>query len=147
MAMFRIGPLMQYIYLNLKRFARVCSHIHCFNSHIKCLTAYLLHHKLRKAFSLLYRRHHELVSKFVVRLKSLFHQGLSELEFNGDLAKAVVLMWFSVACCDVRVLVMFHLIIILLVRSWLLSDHLLGNSCPLSWSLVLIVFCLFAFCF
>ena len=68
----------------LKRFPRGCSHVHCFNSHIECLTAYLLqqghrYHKLRKAFSLLYRRHHELVSKFIVRLKSLFHQGLSEL--------------------------------------------------------------------
>ena len=32
-----------------------------------------------------YRRHHELVSKFNVRLKSLLHQGLSEPEFYGDL--------------------------------------------------------------
>ena len=42
-------------------------------------------HKLRKAFSKLYRRHHELISKFNVRLKSLLHKGLSETEFNGDL--------------------------------------------------------------
>ena len=42
---------------------------------------------------------------------------------------------------------MFHLIafIILLVRFWLLSDHLLGNSCTLGWPFVLIVFCLFVF--
>ena len=52
----------------------------------------------------------------------------------------------SVACFRVRVSVMFHLmfVIILLVRFGLLSGHLLGNSCPLGWSFVLIVFCLFA---
>ena len=52
----------------------------------KCLTAKLLkqgyqYHKLRMAFSKLYRQHHELVSKFNAGLKSLFHQGLSEPEF------------------------------------------------------------------
>ena len=41
--------------------------------------------KLRKAFSKFYRRHHELVSKFDVRLKSLLQRGLSEPEFYGDL--------------------------------------------------------------
>ena len=56
----------------------------------KCLTAKLLkqgnrYHKLRKAFSKFYRRHHELISKFNVGLKSLLHQGLSEPEFYGDL--------------------------------------------------------------
>ena len=40
---------------------------------------------LRKDFSKFYRRHHELVSKFNVGLKSLLRQGLSELEFYGDL--------------------------------------------------------------
>ena len=40
---------------------------------------------LRKTFSKLYRRHYELVSKFNVGLKTLFHQGRSELEFYGDL--------------------------------------------------------------
>ena len=35
------------------------------------------------------------------------------------------------------------LINILLVRFGLLSGHLLGNSCPLCWISVLIVFCLF----
>ena len=34
-----------------------------------------------------------------------------------------------------------------LVRFWLLSGHLLGNSCPLGWPYVLIVFCLFVFFF
>ena len=42
-------------------------------------------HKLRDAFSKFYRRHHELVSKFNVGIKSLLHQGLSEPEFYGDL--------------------------------------------------------------
>ena len=51
----------------------------------------------------------------------------------------------SVACFGVRVSVMFHrmFVIILLVRFGLLSDHLLGNSFPLGWPFVLIVFCLF----
>ena len=37
------------------------------------------------------------------------------------------------------------LFIILLRRFWLLSSHLLGNSCALGWPFVLIVFCLFVF--
>ena len=37
------------------------------------------------------------------------------------------------------------LFIILLVRFWLLTGHLLGNSCALGWPFVLIVFCLFVF--
>ena len=74
----------------LIRFARVCSHVDDFYTRNKCLTAKLLkqgyrYHKLRKAFSKFYRRHHEMISKFNVGLKSLLHQGLSETEFNGDL--------------------------------------------------------------
>ena len=74
----------------LIRFARVCSHVDDFNTRNKCLTAKLLkqgyrYNKLRKAFSKLYRRHYELVSKFNVWLKSLLHQGLSEPEFYCDL--------------------------------------------------------------
>ena len=38
-----------------------------------------------KDFLKFYRRHYELVSKFSVGLKTLLHQGLSELEFYGDL--------------------------------------------------------------
>ena len=40
---------------------------------------------------------------------------------------------------------MFHLMFVhyTLVRFGLLSGHLLGNSCPLEWPFVLIVFCLF----
>ena len=72
----------------LMRFARVCSHVEDFNARNKCLTAKLLkqgyrYHKLRKAFSKFYRRHHELVSKFNVGLKSLLHQ--SEPELYDDL--------------------------------------------------------------
>ena len=74
----------------LIRFARVCSHVDDFNARNKCLPAKLhklgyRYHKFRKAFSKFYRRHHELVSKFNVGLKSLLHQGLSEPEFYGDL--------------------------------------------------------------
>ena len=68
----------------------MCSHVEDFNSRNKCLTAKLpkqgyRYHKLRKAFSKFYRRHHELISKFNVGLKSLLHQGLSEPEVYGDL--------------------------------------------------------------
>ena len=74
----------------LIRFARVCSHVDDFNTHNKCLAAKLLkqgyrYHNLRKAFSKFYRRHHELISKFNVGLKSLLHQCLSEPEVYGDL--------------------------------------------------------------
>ena len=66
----------------LIRFARVCSHVDDFNARTKCLTAKLPkqsygYHKLRKDFSKLYRRHHELVSNFNVELKYLLRQGLS----------------------------------------------------------------------
>ena len=73
----------------LIRFARVCSQVEDFNARDR-LTAKLLkqdyrYHKFRKAFSKFYHRHHKLVSKFNVGLKSLLHQGLSEPEFYGDL--------------------------------------------------------------
>ena len=75
----------------LIRLARVCSHVADFIARNKSLTAKLLqqgyrYNKLRKTFSIFYRRHYELVSKFNVGLKSLLHQGLSEPEFYGDLA-------------------------------------------------------------
>ena len=74
----------------LIRFARVCSHVENVYARNKCLTVELLkqgyrYHKLRKAFSKLYRRHYNLISKFNVGLKFLLHQGLSEQEFYGDL--------------------------------------------------------------
>ena len=60
----------------LKRFARVCSHVDDFNTRNKCLTAKqdYRYHKLRKAFSKFYRRHYGLISKCNVGLKSLLHQ-------------------------------------------------------------------------
>ena len=71
-------------------FARVCSQVVDFNACNKCLIAKLLkqgyrYHKLRKAFSKLYRPHYKLISKFNVGLNSLLHQGLSEPEFYRDL--------------------------------------------------------------
>ena len=74
----------------LIRFARVSSHVDDFNTRNKVLTAKLLrqgyrYHKLRKAFSKLYRRHFDILSKYNVRLKTLLLQGLSEPEFYGDL--------------------------------------------------------------
>ena len=61
----------------------VSSHVTDFHTRNKLLTAKLLnqgyrYHKLRKAFSRLYRRHSDLVSKLNVGLKSLLQQGLSE---------------------------------------------------------------------
>ena len=41
--------------------------------------------KLRKAFSKFYRRHSALLEKYSVSLKTLLQQGISELEFYGDL--------------------------------------------------------------
>ena len=71
----------------LIRFARVCSYVDARN---KCLPAELLKRgyrtiSLEMLFPKFYRRHHELVSKFNVGLKSLLHQGLSEPELYGDL--------------------------------------------------------------
>ena len=41
--------------------------------------------KLRKTFSKFYRIHYELISKYNVGFKTLLGEGLSELEFYGDL--------------------------------------------------------------
>ena len=68
----------------LIRFARVCSHVEDFNACNKCLTAKLFKQGYRYHVSN-YRRHHELVSKFNVGLKSFLHQGLSEPEFYCNL--------------------------------------------------------------
>ena len=78
------------VYFSTIRFARVCSHVEDFDARNKCLTAKLLkqgyrYQKFRKAFFMFFCRHHELVSKFNVGLKSILHQGLSEPEFYGDL--------------------------------------------------------------
>ena len=71
----------------LIRFARVSSHVDAFNTRNKVLRAKLLrqgyrYHKIRKAFSKLYRRHFDIVFKYNVGLKTLL---LLEPEFYGDL--------------------------------------------------------------
>ena len=62
-----------------------------------------------------------------------------------DRSKAVVLMWslLLVLVSKCRWCFTLCLFIILLVRFGLLRGHLLGNSCPLGWPFVLIVFCIF----
>ena len=72
------------------RFARESSHVDDFNTRNKVLTAKLLsqgyrYQKIRKAFSKFNRRHFDIVCKYNVGLKTLLLQGLSELEFCGDL--------------------------------------------------------------
>ena len=74
----------------LIRSARASSNVADFNIRNKLLTQKLLkqgypYHKLRKTFSKLNRRYYDLISKFQVGLKSLLRQGLSELDFHGDL--------------------------------------------------------------
>ena len=61
----------------LIRFATVGNHVTDFNTRKKCLTAKLLqqgyrYNKRRKTFSKFYRRHYGLISKYNVRLKTLF---------------------------------------------------------------------------
>ena len=75
---------------HLVRFAQVSNHVGDFNPRNKVLTSKLLrqgyrYHKICKAFSKLYRRHIDIVSKYNVGLKTLLLQGLSEPEFYGDL--------------------------------------------------------------
>ena len=74
----------------LIRFARVSSHVDGSHTRNKVLTAKPLkqgyrYHKLLQAFSKLYRRHFELVSKHNVGSKTILLQCLSELEFYSDL--------------------------------------------------------------
>ena len=74
----------------LIRFARASSLVTDFNYRNKFLTAKLLkqgyrYHKLRKAFSIFYRRHFELIEKYHVSLKKLMQQGICNPEFYGDL--------------------------------------------------------------
>ena len=76
------------------RFARVSSHADDSNTRNNILTAKPLrqgyrYHKLRRAFSIFYRRHFNIVSRYNVGLKTLLLQGLSERvgkepEFYGD---------------------------------------------------------------
>ena len=74
----------------LIRFARASSHVADFNTRNNLLTQKLLkqgyqYHKLLKTFSIFYRRHYDLISKFQIGLKSLLRQELSEPEFYDDL--------------------------------------------------------------
>ena len=69
---------------------RASSIVADFNTRNKLLSQKLLkqgygYHKLRKTFSKSYRRYYDLIFKFQVGLKSLMRQGLSELDFYGDL--------------------------------------------------------------
>ena len=48
-------------------------------------SVFFLYHKLPQTFSKFYRRYFDLISKFLVGLKSLLRQGLFEPEFYGDL--------------------------------------------------------------
>ena len=71
------------------------SHLADFNARNRNLTAKLLqqgyrYHKLRKAFSKFCRRHFELVSKYITGLRSRLQQGLSALEFYGNLVFKVL---------------------------------------------------------
>ena len=72
------------------------SHVDDFNTRNKVLTSKLLrqgyrYHKIRKAFSKLYRRHFDIVSIYNVGLKTLLLEGLSEPEFYRDLVYIDVL--------------------------------------------------------
>ena len=74
----------------LIRFARVCSNVDEFNHRNLFLTAKLLkqgynYHKIRKAFSVIYHRHSELIVKYNIGLKTLLQQGISEPIFYGEL--------------------------------------------------------------
>ena len=74
----------------LIRFARVCSNVEDFNNRSLFLTAKLLkqgyrYHKIGKAFSKFYHRHSELIVKYIIGLKTLLQQGISEPIFYGDL--------------------------------------------------------------
>ena len=74
----------------LIRFARASSNLNDFNYRNKALTVKLhrqgyRYFKLRKAFSKFYCRHSALLEKYSFSLKTLLQQGISELEFYGDL--------------------------------------------------------------
>ena len=82
-------------YINISqliRFARASSNVNDSNNCYKFLTAKLLkqgylYHKLRNAFSKLYRRNFELIAKYHVSLEKLLQQGISNPEFYEDLIK------------------------------------------------------------
>ena len=68
----------------------MCSNVEDFSSRNLFLTAKLLkkgyrNHKIRKAFSIFYHRHSEVIVKYNIGLKTLLQQGESEPIFYGDL--------------------------------------------------------------
>ena len=74
----------------LIRFARVWSNVDDFNNRNLFLTAKILkqgyrYHKIRKAFSIFYHRHSELIVKYNIGLKTLLQQGILEPLFYGNL--------------------------------------------------------------
>ena len=74
----------------LLRFARVCSNVDDFSNRNLFLTNKLLkqgyrYHKTQKAFSKFYYRHSEVIVKYIIGLKTLLQQGISEPIFYGDL--------------------------------------------------------------
>ena len=74
----------------LIRFARVCSHVDDCNNRNTFLTSKLLkqgyqYHTLHKAFSIMHYLHSESIVKYIICLKSLLQQGISEPVFYGAL--------------------------------------------------------------
>ena len=72
----------------LIRFALVSSHVDDLNTRNKVLTAKLLrqgyrYYKARKAFSKLYRRHFDILSKYNVGLNTFFCRAFQNLNFMG----------------------------------------------------------------
>ena len=69
--------------------------------------------------------------------------GLGPQWFIAGRSWAVVLVWslLPVLGSEFRWCCVFT--VVLLIWFGLLSGHLLGNSCPLGWAIVLVVFCLF----
>ena len=68
----------------------MCSNVDDFNNRNLFLTAKLIkqgdiYHTIRKAFSKFYHRHSELIVKYIIWLKTLLQQGISEPIFYGDL--------------------------------------------------------------
>ena len=76
MVMFLVRHPMVFIFFQLIRFARVSSHVDDLNTRNEVFAAKLLrrgnrYYKIRKAFSNIYRRHFDILTKFNVGLKTL----------------------------------------------------------------------------
>ena len=92
-------PHMGYTYLNLFHSPELLQTVVFFNCCNKALTAKLLrqgypYHKLRKAYSIFYRRDSALVkTKYGVSLKKPLQQGISEPKFYGDVVRELEKLW------------------------------------------------------